>query len=94
MGLVFGSGGGLASTGMATQRMPVAGDHIEQCVRCSGVITAADRVIMMHGDLFHGTCWALLSSEVRRADSRQLAKLSTELIKRRRQKLRAKPTSD
>jgi len=93
MGLAFAAARALASTGMATQRILGAGDDIEKCVRCSRAVAAVDRVVMMHGDLFHGTCWTLLSSEVRRADSRQLAKLSTELIKRSREKLRARPTT-
>jgi hypothetical protein len=64
---------------------------VPKCVRCSGVITDTDRVIMMHGDLFHRTCWQILSSELRRADSRQLAKLSAELVKRSRERLRRIP---
>jgi hypothetical protein len=76
---------------MATQPIPGTADAIAKCVRCSRAISAADRVVMMHGDLFHRTCWNLLSSEVRRADSRQLAKLSAEFIKRSRQKLRPDP---
>jgi len=64
-----------------------------KCVRCSRVVTDADRVVMMHGDLFHRTCWNILSSEVRRADSRQLAKLSGELGRRSRDRRRRPPAA-
>ena len=83
---------------MATKPIPRTDDEMAKCVRCSRAISGADRVVMMHGDLFHRTCWNVLCSEVRRADSRQLAKLSAELLKRSRQRLRArtkpKPSSD
>ena len=79
---------------MATERIPGGGDAMAKCVRCSRGITDADRVVMMHGDLFHRTCWNVLRSEVRRADSRQLAKLSAELIKRSRQKRRGGPNRE
>ena len=67
-----------------------------KCVRCSHIITDGDRVVMMHADRFHRSCWNVLSSEVRRADSRQLAKLSRELVKRSRERLRknAPPPGD
>jgi hypothetical protein len=62
-----------------------------KCVRCSRLIADADRMVMMQGDLFHRSCWTMLRSEVRRADSRQLANLSRELVRRRRDRLRRNP---
>jgi hypothetical protein len=62
-----------------------------KCVRCSRILADTDCVVIMHGDLFHHTCWQIMSSEVRRADSRQLAKLSGELVKRSRERLRRIP---
>ena len=72
---------------------PMSDANAPKCVRCSQIITDTDRVIMMHADLFHRTCWQILSSELRRADSRQLAKLSGELVKRSRERLRKIPPS-
>jgi hypothetical protein len=66
--------------------MDYAPSVVVKCTRCSGRIDEADAV-NEHGDLFHRQCWDILRSELRIANSRQLARLSRELVRKSRARL-------
>jgi hypothetical protein len=52
-----------------------------KCARCSETVDPAD-LIIARGDHFHQYCWQILESDARIADSRQMARLSQELVAR------------
>jgi len=58
-----------------------------KCARCSRPIDDADLVID-RGDRFHHHCWQILESAKQVADSRQMARLSRELIRRSLERLK------
>jgi hypothetical protein len=64
-----------------------------KCVRCSRLIEP-DELIRSRGDHFHEHCWQVLESAARIADSRQMARLSRELIRRSLERLRLRPGPD
>src|SRR5689334_23033608 len=57
-----------------------------KCTRCSRTVAPPDG-ISEHGDVFHHHCWDVLRSELRIANSRQLARLSREVVRRSRERL-------
>ena len=63
-----------------------------KCVRCSGSVDADDLVIE-RGERFHQRCWQILQSLSHIADSRQMAELSRELIRRSRDRLKRREQS-
>jgi hypothetical protein len=52
-----------------------------KCVRCSRIVDDSELVVE-HGERFHDHCWQIMRSNSRIADSRQMARLSQELILR------------
>src|SRR5262245_5550895 len=63
-----------------------------ECVRCSQVVDEADLVIA-RGDRFHRHCWQILESAKRVADSRQMTRLSHELVRRSLERLKLQKPS-
>jgi len=60
-----------------------------KCARCSQTIDDVDLVIE-RGERFHRQCWQILQSLSRIADSRQMARLSQELIRGSRDRLKSR----
>src|SRR5262249_9148975 len=58
-----------------------------KCARCSRTIDEPDLVIE-RGDRFHAHCWQIVESAKRMADSRQMARLSQELVRRSLERLK------
>jgi hypothetical protein len=69
----------------ATVYEPAAAARAVKCTRCSRRVN--EDPVTEHGDVFHRHCWDVLRSELRIANSRQLARLSRELIRRSRERL-------
>jgi hypothetical protein len=63
-----------------------ARDRLRKCVRCSRRVNN-DEEEVVNGDLFHRQCWTVLRSEAQIADSRQMAKLTQQLIRNSRARL-------
>jgi len=67
-------------TGCGRQTLAVAFVPAK-CVRCSRIVDDSELVVE-RGERFHDHCWQIVQSNSRIADSRQMARLSQELIRR------------
>ena len=59
-----------------------------KCARCSRTIDEPD-LVTARGDRFHRHCWQIVESAKRMADSRQMARLSHELVRRSLERLKS-----
>jgi len=57
-----------------------------KCVRCSRIVDDSE-LVLERGERFHDHCWQIVQSNSRIADSRQIARLSEELIRRSLERL-------
>ena len=69
-----------ACVGCGRQTLAVAFVPVK-CVRCSRIVDDSELVVE-RGERFHEHCWQIMRSNSRIADSRQMAQLSQELIRR------------
>jgi hypothetical protein len=76
-----------AFTSVVVDTVMAGNDGLRKCIRCSRPVTKREEELI-YGELFHRQCWAILCSQLRITNSKQITRLSHLLIRQSRERLR------